>query len=217
MAASDAIPVPRKNAAYRFYFAIRNPSDATLITTWAGQDSEVSKDGAGYADCTNEATEIGTSGTGYIDLTADEMNADAVLLKVTVTNTGAVPLVFVLYPEEVGDYRANVVQVSGDATAADTLELFAEALDQATGQLDSGSLAAGTLTEAAFAANFGDTDMTLPKMVEMMAAFVAGRVSRSSAAGVTTLTYKKRDGTTTSFTTVANDDDGDRDTTGSLS
>ncbi len=107
MAATDARPVPRKNTAYRFYFAIRKPSDATLITTWAGQDSEVSLDGAGYNDCTAEATEIGTTGTGYIDLTAAEMNADAVMLKVTVTNTGAVPLVFTLYPEEAGDYRVD--------------------------------------------------------------------------------------------------------------
>ncbi len=124
MAASDAVPVPRKNVAYRFYFAIRKPSDSTLITSWAGQDSEVSFDGAAYSDCTNEATEIGTSGTGYIDLTASEMNADCVILKVTVTNTGAVPLVFVLYPEESGDYRSNVTQISGDATAADNAEAF---------------------------------------------------------------------------------------------
>lgn len=124
MAASDAVPVPRKNVAYRFYFAIRKPSDSTLITSWAGQDSEVSLDGAAYSDCTNEATEIGTSGTGYIDLTASEMNADCVILKVTVTNTGAVPLVFVLYPEESGDYRSNVTQISGDATAADNAEAF---------------------------------------------------------------------------------------------
>jgi hypothetical protein len=124
MAASDAIPVPRKNTAYRFYFAIRKPSDSTLITTWAGQDSEVSLDGAAFADCTNEATEIGTSGCGYIDLTSSEMNADNVLLKVTVTNTGAVPLVFALYPEEVGDYRANAVQISGDTVAADNAEAF---------------------------------------------------------------------------------------------
>lgn len=45
----------------------------------------------------------------------------------------------------------NVVQISGDSVAADTLELFAEALDQATGQLDSGSLAAGTITAASVA------------------------------------------------------------------
>jgi hypothetical protein len=110
MAANDARPVPRKNAAFRFYFAIRKPSDSTLITTWTGQDSEVSLDGAAFADCTNEATEIGTSGVGYIDLTSSEMNADSVVLKITVTNTGAVPLVFTLCPEEAGDYRVADTQ-----------------------------------------------------------------------------------------------------------
>lgn len=48
---------------------------------------------------------------------------------------------------------ANVVSISDDTTAADTLELFVEALDQATGQLDSGSLAAGTIAAATFAAD----------------------------------------------------------------
>ena len=110
MASTDAIPVPRKNTAYRFYFAIRKPSDSTLITTWAGMDSEVSLDGAAFADCTNEATEIGTSGCGYIDLTSSEMNADSVVLKVTVTNTGAVPLVFTFLPESAGDYRVADTQ-----------------------------------------------------------------------------------------------------------
>jgi len=55
------------------------------------------------------------------------------------------------------------------------------------------------------------------KILEMVTAFLAGKVSRSSSLGVTTLTYKKRDGTTTSFTCVADEDDGDRATTGSLS
>ena len=63
----------------------------------------------------------------------------------------------------------------------------------------------------------GDTNITLEKALEMVAAFVAGKVSRSSAGGVTTLTYKKRDGSTTSFTAVCDEDDGDRATTGSLS
>ena len=121
MAATDAIPVPRKNTAYRFTFAIRKPSDSTLITTWTGTDSEVSLDGAAFSDCTNEATEIGTSGIGYIDLTAAEMNADTVILKVTVTNTGAVPLVFTFLPESAGDYRADVVQWLGTAPATPTV------------------------------------------------------------------------------------------------
>jgi hypothetical protein len=55
------------------------------------------------------------------------------------------------------------------------------------------------------------------KILEMVVAFLAGKVSRSSGEGVTTLTYKKRDGSTTSFTCVADEDDGDRATTGALS
>lgn len=104
MASTDAIPVPRKNTAWRMYFAIRK-NDGTLITSWAGADTEISKDGAAFADCTNEATEIGTSGCGYIDLTSTEMNADNVIIKTTVTNTDALPLVTVVWPEEAGDYR----------------------------------------------------------------------------------------------------------------
>jgi hypothetical protein len=37
------------------------------------------------------------------------------------------------------------------ATAADTLELFAESLDQSTGQIDAGTLAANTITDATIA------------------------------------------------------------------
>ena len=116
MGATDAIPVPKKNTAYRHYFAIRK-NDGTLITTWAGQDSEVDLDAAGFTDCTNEATESGTSGCGYIDLTAAEMNASAVMLKVTVTNTDALPYVVVLFPEEAGDIRAAATMWNGVALA----------------------------------------------------------------------------------------------------
>lgn len=113
MASTDARPVPRKNTAFRHYFCLRNSADGTLITSWTAADSEVSLDGAAFSDCTNEATEIGTTGCGYIDLTSSEMNADAVLYKLTVTNTGAIPYVVTFFPEEVGDYRANVEQFGG--------------------------------------------------------------------------------------------------------
>ena len=39
-----------------------------------------------------------------------------------------------------GETTADVTKISGDATAADTLELFVEKLNQSTGQLDIGSL-----------------------------------------------------------------------------
>lgn len=102
MASTDARPVPRKNVAFRFSFALRK-NDGTIITSWAGADSEVSKDGGAFADCTNEATEIGSSGCGYIDFTSTEMNADCVIYKVTFTNTDALPIVITFFPEEIAD------------------------------------------------------------------------------------------------------------------
>jgi len=117
MASTDAMPVPKKNTAFRYYFAIRDNTGA-LVTSWAGQDSEVSKDGGSFTDCTNEATEIGSSGCGYIDLTATEMNADSVVLKVTVTNTDALAVVVTFFPEEAGDLRVNASQFGGQTVTA---------------------------------------------------------------------------------------------------
>lgn len=106
MAAGDARPVPRKNVAYRAYFEIRDTAGA-LITGATGLDSEVDLDGAGYADCTNEATEIGASGTYFLDLTAAEMNADHVMVIVNTTSVNAIIPVLNIYPEELGDYRVD--------------------------------------------------------------------------------------------------------------
>jgi len=72
-------------------------------------------------------------------------------------------------------------------------------------------------TAAAVMASSGDTSITLTKALEMLAAFIAGKVSVSSAGGVSTYTYKKRDGTTTSFTALCSEVDGTRATTGALS
>ena len=79
-----------------------------------------------------------------------------------------------------------------------------------------GSLNTADLVSA-IGADEGDTDISLNKLKEMLAAFMAGKVSASSAAGVTTYTYKKRNGTTTSFTSLCSEADGTRATTGSLS
>jgi hypothetical protein len=112
MASTDARPVPIKGVAYRHYFHFWK-TDGTIITSITGADTEVSKDGAAFADCTNEFTEIGTSGPGYIDFTSTEMNADSVAMKSTCTNTGAVPYIYYFYPEEAGDIRANAAQIGG--------------------------------------------------------------------------------------------------------
>jgi hypothetical protein len=118
MASTDALPVPRKNAAYRVTFGIFK-NDGTLITGATGLDSEVSKDAGTFADCTNEATEIATSsGIYYLDLTSTEMNADTVAILVKSSSTGAVPVVLSLYPQEAGDIQVNTTYWSGTAVAS---------------------------------------------------------------------------------------------------
>lgn len=100
MAASDALPLPRKNVAFRLYFTART-SAGVLVTAFTAPDSEVSKDGGAYADCTNEATYVG-HGQGYIDLTSTEMNADNVAFYFSCTE-GEIESPVVIYPAEDGD------------------------------------------------------------------------------------------------------------------
>lgn len=125
-----------------------------------------------------------------------------------------------------GVASANAVQISGDATAADTLELFAESLDQSTGQIDSGSLADGTITAAAIATGAIDADALATDAVnEITAAMVAktqdgvalgtwwqiagswGAVATVSGA---TQTFYKRDGTTGLFSLTKGGTVGER-------
>jgi len=118
MAAGDAVPIPRKNIAYRAYFEIRSTTGA-LISGATALDSEVSIDGAAFVDATAEATEIGASGTYFLDLTAAEMNGDGVVVVVKTTSAMAIIPVLSLYPESLGDIRVNVGQWNGTAVPAE--------------------------------------------------------------------------------------------------
>lgn len=139
MASTDALPVPRKNVAFRLYAAVLD-ADGDLVTGGlTGMDSEISKDGGNFADCTNEFTEIQTSGYGYLDLTSTEMNADNVCIQIKVTNSGAKNPVIIMYPEEAGDMRADVVWWAGTAITFSTLGVAS------IGILDAGSAGGFTL------------------------------------------------------------------------
>ncbi len=142
MASTDARPVPQKNVAYRVYFPIFDNTGA-LVTSAAGLDSEVSKDGASFADCTNEATEIGSSGTYYLDLTSTEMNADAVVVIVKTSTTDAKTTPIFLYPEEAGDIRVNVTAFGGTAGT------FASGIPE----VKVNNIAAGAITATAIASD----------------------------------------------------------------
>ena len=119
MAASDATPFPIKNQAYRVTFPILD-ADGDLVTAAGSLDSEVSKDGGTFADCTNEATEIATSsGMYFLDLTSTEMNADTVAIIVKSTGGKTTPIV--LYPVQlaVPMLGVNVEQWNNTAVPAE--------------------------------------------------------------------------------------------------
>lgn len=142
MASTDARPVPKKNTACRIYFPIYD-NDGDLVTGASALDSEVSIDGAAFGDCTSEATEIGSTGIYYLDLTAAEMNGDAIVVQTKTTSTNAKTSVNVLYPEEAGDIRVDVTQISGDGTAADNLET---ATDGGAFNVGGGAVVAASVT-----------------------------------------------------------------------
>ena len=132
MASGDARCVPIKNTAFRLTFALRLTSGA-LSSGAAGLDSNVSKDGAAFAACTNEATEIAAaSGIYYLDLTSTEMNADCVAVVVKSSTVGAITPEFVLYPQKAGSIPVNVDTIKTSATAALAQQVLADEAIAAT-------------------------------------------------------------------------------------
>lgn len=175
MAASDAKPIPLKATAYRVTFPILD-ADGDLVTGAAGLDSEVSKDAGTFADCTNEATEIATSsGMYYLDLTSTEMDADTVAIIVKTSTAGAKTTPIVLYPEETGDIRVNVTQISGDTTAADNAEAFFDG----TGYAGTGNTIPNVTTVNGLAANV----ITAASMAADASAEIADAVWDEDATG----------------------------------
>ena len=136
---NNALPYPVYGAPYGVVFPILD-ADGDLVTAAAGLDSEVSKNGDTFADCTNEATEIATSsGMYYLLLTATEMTADVVSVIVKTSTSGAKTTVLVLYPRKLVELATGTSQ--GGAAGYITL---------AAGTVDfdnqySGCLCVGTL------------------------------------------------------------------------
>lgn len=146
MAATDAKPVPKKNVAFRVTVPIYD-ADGDLVSGATGLDSEVSLDGATFADCTNEATEIATSsGMYFLDLTAAEMNADTVAILIKTTTSGAKTTAVVLYPEETGDIRADITSINGNSGGVAGLDRAARCI--AVGTIGAGSTTTSVVSSA---------------------------------------------------------------------
>lgn len=146
MASTDARPVPQKNVAYRLTFPILD-ADGDLVTAAGSLDSEISKDGGMFTDCTNEATEIATSsGMYFLDLTSTEMNADTVAIIVKSSGGKTTPIV--LYPEEAGDIRVNLTQWLGSAPNA----LVSNRVDASVGAIAANAITATAINADAITA-----------------------------------------------------------------
>lgn len=108
MAAVDATQTPVKGQAYRLYGAISNVTTGKVIT--GGLTSlacSLSKDGAAFTSSTNAPVEIGTTGFFYVDLTATEMDASAINLKFSATNTNAVDQAVCIVTADLTRYTTN--------------------------------------------------------------------------------------------------------------
>ena len=175
-----------------------------LVPTTAGRTLDVSAGGEAGVDWAN----VG-SPTTTLALTGTTI---ATTQKVDVETIKTNPVV-----------NAGTVTFPTTATLASTTNITAGTITTVNG------LAANVITAAATAADFGtevaaavmastcDTGITVTKSLEMLAAFLAGKVSAVTTGGVTTYTWKMRDGSTTSFTSLCADTDGQRATTGALS
>jgi hypothetical protein len=108
--------VRQKNAATYIFFPIVD-ADGDIVSSATALDSEADTfaDGTapdGFADLTNEATEIGTSGWYYISLTQAEMNYDYIAIRVQTTSSGA-KTQHILIRTTVGDPLNAATNTSG--------------------------------------------------------------------------------------------------------
>lgn len=199
MSASDAKPVPRKGEAYRAYFPILD-ADGDLVVGMTGLAAVVSKDGAMEAASTNSPVEIAGvgspsvgSGKGYLDLTATEMDADAVVLTFTVTNTGAKATILVLYPEETGDIRVNPTALNSDATAVANLAKTARAIGR-------GTVAGGATTTSIPTSAFSPTGVAADQFKGRIITFDADTVTAALRGQSTDITGTSEVGSPTMTT-----------------
>lgn len=129
MPAGDILPFYLRGVQTRVTVPILD-ADGDLVTAAASLDSEVSKDGGTFADCSNEATEIATSsGVYYLDLTATEMDAATVAVNVKTSTSGAKTTPIVLYTRVLPSLRTGTAQAGAASTV--TLDSGASAANDA--------------------------------------------------------------------------------------
>ena len=124
---NNALPYPVYGLPFAVVFPILDVN-GDYVAGAAGLDSEVSLNGDTFADCTNEATQIATSsGVYYLLLTAAEMTADVVTIKVKTSTSNAKYPLITLYPRKL--VRIASGTCAGGASGYMTLASGSPAID----------------------------------------------------------------------------------------
>ncbi len=150
-----------KNVATYVTFPIYK-NDGTLISGAAGLDTECDfyADGTapnGFADATNEATEIGSTGFYYLSLSQSEMNNDIIVCQVKSSTTGAV-----VTPIHITTLAAPANIVSANASSLEAGDFAADGVlasfSGTTAGLASGSVDADNQFNNGWRIDFRGTD-----------------------------------------------------------
>lgn len=123
---NSCLPYPVYGLPYGVAFPLLD-ADGDPVSP-SSPDSEISKNGDTFADCTNEATEIATSsGVCYLLLTGTELTADVVAVRIQ--STGAKTTILTLYPRKLVSVRAGTSASGGSSTSTIVLDASAAAVD----------------------------------------------------------------------------------------
>jgi hypothetical protein len=164
----------KKNTATYIFFPIYN-SNGDFLSGAAGLDSETTNwaDGSApgsFADCTNEATEVGTTGWYYLSLTAGEMNFDYIAIQVKTTTTGAKTRPIIIQTKLKTDLDAIAGYIDTEITA------IYDRIGAPAGASVSADVAAVKAETASIQSDTNDIQTRLP------AALVSGRIDASVGA-----------------------------------
>jgi hypothetical protein len=113
-ASHAALPFPIRGARYtlgiRYLDATRTPTDPVT------PDTEISKDGAAFADCSSEVTTItGSNGAGYLTLSGAETDCALLFLAAKVAS-GPKPTLAVLHPRVLPILESGTAQAGAAGT-----------------------------------------------------------------------------------------------------
>jgi len=102
----------KKNTALTLVFPLAD-ADGQPITGAAGLDSERSQDGGAFADCTNEAAEIGVTGWYTLALEAAELDYTYIAIRVQTSTAGIAPCHFMVqtYTEPLDDANTELAAI----------------------------------------------------------------------------------------------------------